>query len=162
MLCIGLFGTCGGSKWRDRFMAAYRGENIPFYNPQVADWKPEDAVEEAKHLANDSVILFPVTSETYGIGSLAETGFNILNAIRLDDRRDFVILIEQRLDDHLDNEAMRQESLRTRALVKEHLKKLNLDSIYVVESLEEMLAISITLFRAAALREPLKKFNPRQ
>lgn len=162
MLCIGMFGTCGGSKWRDRFMASYRNEDIPFFNPQVDDWKPEDAVNEAQHLANDGIILFPITSETYGIGSLAETGFSILNAIKLDDRRDFIIFIEQRLDDCLDNAVVRKESLRARALVMEHLRKLRLGNLYVVDSLEEMLEVSITLFRAAALREPLKKFNPHQ
>ena len=160
MLCIGLFGTCGGSKWRDPFIHRYKQEEIPYFNPQVDDWKPEDAIEEAKHLAEDAVILFPITSETYATGSLAETGFSVLNAIRLDDRRDFVILIEQNLDGHLDDEVARKESLRARALVKEHLRKLRLSNLYVVDSLEEMLEVSITLFRAAKMREPLRRFNP--
>lgn len=94
-LCIGLFGTCGKSTWRVPFMTRYTELGIPYFNPQVEDWKPEDAVIEAEHLADDDVILFPVTSETYATGSLAETGFSILNAVRLDDRRDFIILIEQ-------------------------------------------------------------------
>jgi hypothetical protein len=141
-------------------MERYQREGISFYNPQVDDWKPEDAIEEAKHLADDAVILFPITSETYGTGSLAETGFSVLNAIRLDDRRDFVILIEQKLDEQLDNAVARKESLRARALVREHLKKLRLSNLYVVDSLEEMLEISIILFRAAEMREPLRRFNP--
>jgi len=160
MPCIGLFGTCGGSKWRDLFMARYKEEGISFYNPQVENWKPEDAVEEAEHLANDAVILFPITGETYGTGSLAETGFSVLNAIRLDDRRDFVIMIEQRLDDSLDNQVARKESLRARALVFQHLKKLRLSNLYVVYTLDEMLAVSLTLHQAAVLREPLKQYNP--
>lgn len=162
MLCVGLFGTCGKSKWRDPFMEFYKNEGIPFFNPQVDDWKPEDAVNEAMHLANDAVILFPVTGETYGTGSLAETGFSILNAIRLDDRRDFVILIEQSLDESLDDATARKESLRARALVKEHLKKLRLANLYVVDTLDEMLIISVTLFRAAAMREPLRRYNPHE
>lgn len=162
MLCVGLFGTCGGSKWRSPFMERYQKEGIPFFNPQVDDWKPEDAIKEAKHLASDAVILFPITSETYGTGSLAETGFSILNAIKLDDRRDFVILIAQKLDDALDNAVARKESLRARALVKEHLKKLRLANLYVVDTLDEMLEISITLFRAAEMREPLRRFNPHE
>jgi len=160
MLCIGLFGTCGKSKWRAPFIQRYQSEDIAFFNPQVDDWKPECAVKEAKHLANDTVILFPITSETYATGSLAETGFSILNAIRLDDRRDFAILIEQNLDEELVDETARKESLRARALVKEHLKKLRLSNLYVVECLEEMLEVSITLYRAAEMREPLRKFNP--
>lgn len=162
MLCVGLFGTCGGSKWRSPFMEHYQKEGIPFFNPQVDDWKPEDAIKEAQHLASDAVILFPITGETYGTGSLAETGFSVLNAIRLDDRRDFVILIAQKLDDALDNAVARKESLRARALVKEHLKKLRLANLYVVDTLDEMLETSITLFRAAELREPLRRFNPHE
>ena len=65
-MCIGLFGTCGGSKWRDEFMAAYEERGINFFNPQVADWTPECAEIEADHLVNDDVILFPVTNETFG------------------------------------------------------------------------------------------------
>ena len=149
MLCVGLFGTCGGSKWRDSFMEKYKQEGIPFFNPQVNDWKPEDAVVEAKHLAEDAVILFPITSETYGTGSLAETGFSILNAIRLDDRRDFVIYIDMTLAPDLDNAVARKESLRARALVREHLKKLRLSNLYLVDSLSEMFEVSLALYRAA-------------
>lgn len=162
MLCVGLFGTCGNSKWRVPFMERYNSEAIPFFNPQVDHWKPEDAIKEAQHLASDALILFPITGETYGTGSLAETGFSVLNAIRLDDRRDFVILIAQSLDDALDNAVARKESLRARALVKEHLKKLRLANLYVVDTLDEMLEISITLFRAAEMREPLRRFNPHE
>lgn len=160
MLCVGLFGTCGGSKWREPFIDCYTKEGIACFNPQVDDWKPEDAVVEAKHLASDAVVLFPITGETYGTGSLAETGFSILNAIRLDDRRDFVIYIEMELDPRLDNAVARKESLRARALVKEHLKKLRLSNLYLVDSLEEMLEVSLALYRAAEVREPLKRFNP--
>ncbi|MFA6000357.1 MAG: hypothetical protein WC783_05300 [Candidatus Paceibacterota bacterium] len=160
MLTIGLFGTCGNSRWRDKFIEKYNVEAIPFFNPQVADWKPEDAVIEAEHLANDEVILFPVTSETYATGSLSEVGFSILQAIRLDDRRDFVVMIEQALDESLDDAVARKESLRARALVLQHLKKLRLKNLYVVSTLDEMLDASIQLFRAAEIRDPLSRFNP--
>ena len=84
----------------------------------------------------------------------------MLNAIRLEDRRDFVIMIEQELDDNLEDAVARKESLRARALVKEHLKKLRLSNLYVVNSLEEMLEVSVTLYRAAEMRAPLGKYNP--
>ena len=160
MLAIGLFGTCGRSSWRDRFIKKYTALGIPFFNPQVPNWKPEDAVKEAEHLANDEVILFPVTSETYATGSLSEVGFSILQAIRLDDRRDFVVMIEQKLDEDLSNPEARKESLRARALVLQHLKKLRLKNLYVVSTLDEMLEVSISLFKAAEIREPFQKFNP--
>lgn len=160
MLSVGMFGTCGDSQWRASFIKTYEQQGIDYFNPQVDDWKPEDAIKEAKHLAEDAIILFPITGETYATGSLAETGFSILNAIRLDDRRDFVIMVEQKLDERLDNAVARKESLRARALVKEHLKKLRLSNLYVVDSLEEMLTISVTLYQSQEMREPLRKYNP--
>ena len=73
-MTIGLFGTCGNSKWRDSFIKDYEKEGIDYYNPQVDNWKPEDAKVEAEHLANDKIILFPVTRETSGLGSLVTVG----------------------------------------------------------------------------------------
>jgi hypothetical protein len=159
--CIGLFGTCGGSKWRDPFMSAYSRVGIEYFNPQVDDWKPELAEIEAEHLADDKVILFPITNETYATGSLSEVGFSILNAIKLDDRRDFVILISPDLDDALkENAVAYKESLRSRALVKQHLMKLRLSNLYLVDTLEEMLAVSIALYEAAVIRQRFERYNP--
>jgi len=160
MLSIGLFGTCGGSQWRAAFMEEYKKLGISFFNPQVDDWKPEDAEIEAQHLADDKVILFPVTNETYGTGSLSEVGFSILNAIKLDDRRSFVVMIEKDLVPELSDPIARKESLRARALVFQHLRKLRLSNLYVVENLDEMFDISIQLYRAAEIVFPLEKYNP--
>lgn len=158
---IGLFGTCGNSTWRNKFMEKYNQLGIQFFNPQVPDWKPEDAEIEAGHLADDEIILFPVTSETYASGSLAEVGFSILQAIKLDDRRDFVILIDNNLDENLkENAVAAKESLRSRALVKEHLKKLRLCNLFLVDTLDEMLEVSIKLYPAAEMRLSLRGYNP--
>lgn len=175
-LCIGLFGTCGGSQWREPFEAAYRERDIPCYNPQVEDWDPSLAEIEAEHLAEDQIILFPITNETYAFGSLAETGFSMLNAISLDDRRSFVIHIAQdiaptdpkgaKLDDQLNEDGSKnpnsqaKASLRTRALVKQHLKKLQLPNVYVVEELDEMLAVSLKLWDATKITYSLRDLNP--
>jgi len=160
VVTIGLFGVCDKSKWRDPFIKRYSELNMDFFNPQADDWKPERAKEEARHLAEDEIILFPVTSETYASGSLAEVGFSILQAIKLDDRRDFVILIDTDLDPNLDDPAARGESLRARALVMEHLRKMRLANLYLVDSLSQMLEVSIKLYEAAKIREPLKIYNP--
>ena len=96
-LTIGLFGTCGKTIWRKRFVEIYDGLGINYFNPQVEEWTPDSAELEAEHLANDKIVLFPITHETYGIGSLTELGFGILNSIKLENRRDFVILIEDTL-----------------------------------------------------------------
>lgn len=160
MPTIGLFGTCGGSKWRESFKARYAQEEIESYDPQRPDWKPEDAEIEAEHLANDEILLFPVTSETYATGSLSEVGFSMLQAVRLDERRDFVVLIDDNLDEKLDDAVARKESIRARALVKQHLKKLRFKNVYLVETLEEMLELSVALYRAVEIRESLSRYNP--
>lgn len=159
--CIGLFGTCGNSTWRISFIEKYQELGIEFFNPQVDDWKPELAEVEAEHLASDQIILFPITDETYATGSLAESGFSILNAIKLDDRRDFVILIQKELKKELmdNNPECAKESLRARALVKQHLKKLNFSNLYVVETLEEMLKVSITLWKSYQIRKEIGNFS---
>lgn len=172
--CIGLFGTCGKSTFRQEiFIPEYarRGwkSGEDFFNPQVADWKPEDAVVEAEHLATDQVILFPITGETYATGSLAEVGFSILNAIKLDDRRDLVVAIEPALDAPLmEDKVQSKESLRARALVMQHLWKLRLGNLFVLETgtstkprprteyLKEMLELSILLFENAKRVAPYK------
>lgn len=159
MITIGLFGSCGNTQWRNKFINEYEGLNIKYYNPQVEDWKPEFAEIEAEHLANDKIILFPITSETYGLGSLSEVGFSILNAIKLDDRRNFVILIDSVLESSLDNENLKKESLRARALVKQHLKKLNLSNIYLVDTLDEMLEVSLILYKSELSKISIEKYS---
>ena len=159
---IGLFGTCGRSTWRDDFISIYESEELEFYNPLKVDWNPEDVVEEAKHLAEDEIILFPITSETYGLGSLAEVGFSILNAIRIDNSRFFVILIDDDVIEELKNEnpALAKESKRNRALVKNHLSKLLLSNLYIVDNMEDLLQCSIVLYQAAIAKNLVSKFNP--
>jgi hypothetical protein len=157
--CIGLFGTCGNSTWRkDICIPAYQArgmvDGVDYFNPQVADWKPENAEPEARHLAEDQIILFPVTGETYGTGSLAEVGFSILSAIKLEDRRDIVVYIERILDDTLKSDPVAyKESTRARALIIEHLKKQRLNNLFFIDpalgrqaALAKMAEISLVLF----------------
>lgn len=159
-LCVGLFGTCGGSKWRDPFMAKYEKMGVEYFNPQVEDWDPSLAEIEAEHLAKDQIILFPITSETYASGSLSEIGFSVMSAMKLDDRRDIVVLIDQELDDTLMADAIpAKESLRARALVKQHLLAQNLPNVYLVDSLEDMLNVSLALYEAAKHTDALQKFS---
>jgi len=161
-LCIGLFGTCGNTTFRqDLFVPTYEQNDMAYYNPQVEDWTPECAVEEANHLANDEILLFPITRETYGSGSLSEIGFSVLNAIKLDSRRDMVVMIDQELNEDLieTNVIAAKESLRARALVREHLKKLNYPNIYMVDDLETMLDLSMQLYISRVVMEEFRKYS---
>ena len=161
-LVVGLFGTCGGSVWRDKFIAQYDVLGIEYFNPQVDDWKPEDAEVEADHLATDQIILFPVLAETWGLGSLGEIGFSIAQAMRYDDRRDFVFLIDKFHDESLkplDNgmeNPLYKESCRMRALQLAHIRKWNLSNVFLVETLDEMLHVSIELHKANKIRTQLR------
>lgn len=158
--CIGLFGTCGGSNWRDRFITKYEELGYGYFNPQVEDWDPSLAEIEAKHLADDELILFPVTSETFGLGSLGEVGFSVLSAIKLDDRRDLIVLIDAKPDESLKGDPRFVESVKMRALVKQHLRKQRLTNVYLVETLDEMLELSLVLYQNTLQVKPYKKFNP--
>ncbi len=158
-LCIGLFGTCGGSTWREQFIQKYDALGLEYFNPQVDDWDPSFAEVEADHLVEDAIVLFPITGETYSTGSLAESGFSALQAIKLNKHRDFVIMIEHDLDESLDDPIARKESIRARALVSKHLEKLDMANVYVVASLEDMLELSVALYRIANQRRMLEAFR---
>lgn len=164
-LTIGLFGTCGTSKWRNPFIKLYKNANIPYFNPQVDDWKPELAEIEAHHLAKDGVILFPVTSETYGTGSLSEVGFSIINAIKYTEERTVILLIDQELDESLSDEIARKESLRARKLLQAHLNNTILPNVIQVLTFEEMYFESIKWYCAQVVKRKMnieqlvEKFN---
>ena len=157
---IGLFGTCGNSNWRHTFIKRYDKLGIKYYNPQVSDWKPEYSKIEAEHLAKDEVILFPITSETYGEGSLSEVGFSILNAIKINNMRSFVVYIDDNLDEKLkENIEQYKASIRTRALVKQHLLQTKLSNVYIVNNLDDMLNISIKLYNIEKIRKSIEKYS---
>lgn len=149
---IGMFGTCGGSRWRDGFVAAYDEARIPWFNPQVDDWKPELAAVEAEHLVRDGIVLFPVTSETAGLGSLAETGFSMFQAMKSDMNRFFVFMIDAGCDpEKVTDPALRQESIRARALVRAHLSRNPHPNVFVCEDMDTMLAVSLRLHASLRL-----------
>jgi hypothetical protein len=159
MLCIGLFGTCGGSTWRNEFIKKYSELDVSFFNPQVDDWKPELAEIEADHLVNDDIILFPVTNETFGTGSLAETGFSIMQAINSNDNRSVVIMVEKDVKEELKvaDPVASKESTRARALVRAHLTRVKKPNVYIVDSLDEMLEVSLKLYQVHTILSTLRK-----
>jgi len=159
-LTIGLFGTCGPSTWRNDFIKRYQAEGIEFFNPQVADWTPAHAANEALHLESDEIILFPVTDETYASGSLAEIGFSGMRALPqirqvIDTAHVLgphfaVIYINPQVREELkvQNALAAKESERTRALIAAHLTNTPHPNLFVVQSLGEMLEVSLRLHTA--------------
>lgn len=147
---IGLFGTCGKSTWREPFIEKYNQLGISYFNPQVPDgmWNAGCVAQENKHLMEDDIILFPITSETTGQGSLAEIGFSIQAAISRRPDRYFIYLIDNDCTDESISGAQRQDSIRTRILVKSKLiiEARKNSGIYVVDNLQNMLDLSVTLY----------------
>ena len=164
-MTIGLFGTCGNSTWREAFMEVYDSKDINYFNPVKADWKAEDAKIEAEHLANDEIILFPVTDETLGLGSLGEVGFSILQAIKLDSNREIVVMITDDLNDEAKGyfeESMVRESIKMRALIKAHLNKLNYPNVLLVDNLNDMLIVSLELVDINIIRSRLENYRSKK
>ena len=154
---IGLFGTCGNSTWRDSFIKDYNEKGIFFFNPQLpaGTWTPGCAKEENTHLMNDGVILFPVTHETTGQGSLAEIGFSILASLRRNPDRYFIFMIDDDCTDPNASESAIKDSIRSRKLVKSKLQEVakENDGVFLVDSLAEMFDLSTLLI------SQIKMFN---
>jgi hypothetical protein len=124
---IGLFGTYGNSTWRDSFIEEYKKRGIEFFNPQLpaGTWTPGCVKIENDHLMNDGIILFPVTHETTGHGSLAEIGFSISASLRRNPDRYFIFMIHDTCTAPDATEDARKESERSRVLVKSKLYEIS-------------------------------------
>ncbi len=147
---IGLFGTCGGSTWRQPFLELFANRGIPCFNPQVDNWTPELAEVEAWHLANDPLLLFPVTGETYGFGSLAEAGFSVQAAMAPTAHRFVLVYIAPDVDEALKQESPEQAaaSRRARALVLAHLKHTVHPGVFIASSMADMRDKALKLYAA--------------
>jgi hypothetical protein len=150
---VGLFGTCGNSTWRQAFMELFEKYNIDYFNPQVDDWNDKFAVIEAKHLVKDDIVIFPVTKDTYGTGSLAETGFSIMQVLKSMEtlsskHRKVILMIDPSLDEKLkiDNPLLAKESIRARALVLAHLDEVRNPNVYAVTNIQDMLTLCVELY----------------
>jgi hypothetical protein len=167
-ITIGLFGTCGSSKWRDKFISLYESRGIDYFNPVKENWKPEDATVEAEHLENDKIICFPITDETFAFGSLGEVGFSILQAIKMDQNRDIIVMIDpdvklneswMSMNESATAEIQRKDSIKMRALVMAHLKKIKYPNVYIVKDLKNMLDLSMYLHAIQVIKEGTKKYT---
>jgi len=158
MATIGLFGTCGGSKWRNSFIEEYEKRGISYFNPQVDNWHPGLIEIENRHLREDEIILFPVTSETPGQGSLGETGYSIAAALRSNRLRYFIFMIEDECNDPTASPSQIADSNRSRKLVKSKLRDeaRGCFNVFLVDTIEEMLHISISLHEICQRQEEVE------
>lgn len=141
-LTIGLFGTCGSSRWREPFIhAIQQTKTATYFNPQLPEgtWTPECADIENQHFLTDDIILFPITSETTAFGSLGEVGFSVESLISNPSvNRFFIFMIDDEcLDDNASPEQAK-DSIRMRVLVKSKLIDIKHPNIFTVHTLDEM------------------------
>lgn len=123
---VGLFGTCGDSKWRDAVIKALRAAGIDSFNPVVPNWTPECAAVEAEHLATDKVIMMVITGETEAVASLAETGWAAVAA--KNNGQGFILVVEDFPGDP------KSPTNRARKLVRAHAEK---NGVKVFSTIEE-------------------------
>lgn len=157
---VGLFGTCGQSTWREQFINCYVKEGVKFFNPNKRDWNPDDAKEEALHLKMDEIVLFPILGTELGVASLAESSFSILEAVTNRQSKFTVILIEDAdpvMEERFGKDAYKS-SRNARQIVKSHLTNWSEHShVFVVETLDQMLDVSLKLNSAAKMMMDAKK-----
>jgi len=158
---IGLFGTCDNSKWREPFMQAYESHKIEFFNPDAGDnWHPGMIEDENRNLREDHIILFPVLGESLGVGSLGEIGFSVLNVLRNiqnGSNQYLIAMIDDVCTDERKTADERKTSDRTRKLVKSKLVDVRHPNVFVVDSLDDMLRLSIDLHHASSSLSSLKE-----
>lgn len=120
---------------------------MTYFNPQVPQWDPSCAANEARHLAEDEILIYPILSETYGIASLAESGYAVAQALKPGSIRHILLFVESEVNDQLKekNPQLADESRRARHLVIAHLNELKLPTVHSCQSLDEMLALSVKI-----------------
>ncbi len=157
--CIGLFGTCDNIPWREEFIEIYEEHGIDYFNPDAGDnWHPGLIEDENLNLREDSVILFPILAESLGQGSLGEIGFSVMNVIRNitnGSHQMLVVLIDDYCTDARKTEDERQLSVKTRKLVKSKLLEVKHPNIYVIDSMEDMLELSVELYNVGSQMDQL-------
>lgn len=63
--CTFLGGTCGTSTWRKELIPLLR-DDVPFFDPQVDDWSPEDAEREDACKPVAKLNVFVITGDALG------------------------------------------------------------------------------------------------
>ncbi len=149
---VGLFGTCGDSKWREQFaIPLLEKTGIKYFNPVVADWNEEAMHREAEHASTDAIILMVITGETTAIASMAESGWIALQAYL---RGQKLIIVLQ--DIPTENEPRKDEKggsftpNKTRRLLRQHITKLPseiLDTVYLFDDIGDAVQKAIMLIK---------------
>lgn len=147
---VGLFGTCGKSKWREEMaIPILEEEGVSYFNPVVEDWNEEARENEAHHMMHDYVIMLVITGETSGITSMAESGWMAFQS-HLRHGQTLILVLEDMVEDpgsFVDATSIN----KTRDLIRKYAKKitskkLDRPSIKICETVEEATRLAVNLF----------------
>lgn len=158
-ICVGLFGTCDNSKWREPFIECYEASNIDYFNPDAGDnWHAGMIEDENRHLREDDIILFPVLSESLGLGSLGEIGFSVMNVIRNIEggaNQYLIVMIDDECTSETASESEKNHSNRTRKLVKSKLMNVSHPNVTIVKDVDSLLLASLAIMDAIDLQKEM-------
>lgn len=123
---VGLFGTCGDSRWREDFAIPVFGTlGIEYFNPVVKDWNEEAMRREAEHASVDAVILMVITGETTAVASMAESGWIALQAYLRGQKLIMVLSdMPEEMEPRKDERGEYFRPNKTRNLLRQHISKL--------------------------------------
>lgn len=117
-----LGGTCAGPDYRELIIPQLK---VPYFNPVVLDWKPEDAAREDRAKEEASANVFVITPAAIGMYSVAELTELAINS----EKPLFVMFLE--IGDYQWNE----HQLKSNQQIKKLLSKYN---ALVFEDLTQM------------------------
>lgn len=138
--CVGLFGTCGDSRWReDIAIPILEQRQKTYFNPVVPNWTEEAMKNEVDHAANDKVVMLVITGETTGIASMAESGWIALQVHM--GNRDLVMVIEDCPETISDHVAIN----KTRKLLRNYIQKEDSPCIHIRNSVAEAAELAANL-----------------
>ena len=69
---VGLFGTCNNSSWRKVIIPMLESSELDYFNPVVANWTPEDKLNEENEKSIDDYLLYVITPRQIGFYSFSE------------------------------------------------------------------------------------------
>ena len=148
MITIGLFGTCGHSKWRFPFIERFQKLGINFFYP--IGLEASGSTNYAEHLTGDQIVLFSITEEDYGFKLLHELESVVeFFAETKDLSRHIVIAINPYLDEELIGKDLQLSLVSEERIsfVTSHIRDLQIPNVHMVDSMNEMLEVSIQLYR---------------
>jgi hypothetical protein len=107
-----LGGTCAGPDYRSQLIPLL---TVPYFNPVVADWKPEDAAREDRAKEEASANVFVITPAAIGMYSVAE-----LTELAIESEKPLFVMFME-----VEGFTWNEHQLKSNAQIKKLLSKYN-------------------------------------